>query len=118
MRQLARFAASAAVVAGGLAVTPSPVGAWPNDPHVTLQGRALCGGRPATWVWVESSNGERGWATQPGGNYEFRFEHAPTTTMTVTVKLGITGWECIPARFGVNRPAIGTTATRHVNQIH
>jgi hypothetical protein len=108
----------AVVALTSLFAAPMAAEGTPSNSNVTLKGRALCGGKPATWVWVEASNGEHGWATQPGGNYEFRFHHVPTSTLQVTVKLGITGWECKPAKFGVNRPAIGTSATRHVNQLY
>lgn len=86
--------------------------AW--NPKVSLQGRALVCNSKATWVWVEASNGERGWATQPGGNYRFDFKRVPTGGMTVTVKLGNSACDR-SSTFGLNRPTFGTSATRNVN---
>lgn len=87
--RLAALALVALLFGGLLSVSPAtpsePAGAWPLSATVTLKGRAICGSRPATWVYVSASNGERGWATQPGGNYSRTFTRVPTSTMTVKV---------------------------------
>jgi hypothetical protein len=68
-------------------------------------------------VWVEASNGERGWATRAGGNYSFRFNRVPTSGMSVRVDFGNEGCSR-SATFGVNRPTFGTSATRNVITIY
>jgi hypothetical protein len=47
----------AAIAATSFAPTSASATAW--DPHVKLQGTAMCAGNGATWVWIEASNGER-----------------------------------------------------------
>ena len=95
----------------------NPAGATAWNPTVTLQGSAICKSSRATWVWVEASNGERGWATNGSGAYRFTFRRVPTSGMTVRVNYGNSTFSCT-TKFGVNRPAVGTTATRNVIQIY
>jgi len=101
----------------GTLAPASQAGATAWNPNVTLKGRAIACSSSATWVWVEASNGERGWATQPGGNYNFNFKRVPTSGMTVTVKFGNSVCSR-SATFGLNRPTVGTTATRNVVTIY
>lgn len=117
MRRIILSLVTTALLTGTFAaVAPSSAGAWAWDPTVTLQGQAICASSGATWVWVEASNGERGWATNGRGNYRFTFRHVPTRGMTVRVNYGNGTFSCTDS-FGVNRPTTGTTATRHVNRI-
>lgn len=97
--------------------TPDRSEAWATSGNVTLQGRAIACSGAATWVWVEGSNGERGWATQAGGNYRFNFRNVPTRTMTVRVNFGRPGCSRTTT-FGLNRPSVGTSATRNVVSIY
>ncbi len=98
-------------------VAPLQAGAWAWSPTVTLQGTADCKLAKATWVWVEASNGERGWATNGTGRYSFTFRNVPTSGMRVTVNFGSNGRNCSTS-FGVNRPSTGTSATRNVYQLY
>ena len=95
---------------------PSQAHAWAWSPSVTLQGSSICAGRGTTWVWVEASNGERGWATYGTGNYRFNFTRVPTSGITVRVNYGNSTFKCTDS-FGVQRPAVGTTATRNVYKL-
>lgn len=106
----------AASTLGFIGSAPS-ASAWAWDPSVTLQGRAIACSSNATWVWVQASNGEAGWATQSGGNYRFNFRRVPTSGMSVTVRFG-NNLCSRSTSFGLNRPAIGTTATRNVITIY
>ncbi len=89
-------------------------GAYAWNPTVTLQGSARCNFTKTTWVWVEGSNGERGWATNGTGGYRFTFKRVPTSGMTVRVNFGQRNSNCT-AKFGLNRPTVGTSATRNVS---
>jgi hypothetical protein len=100
------------VSTAGAMAAPS-AGAWSWDPKVTLQGTSTCAGRGSTWVWVEGSNGERGWATNGTGRYRFNFTRVPAGGITVRVNYGNSTFKCT-ASFGLKRPATGTTATRNV----
>lgn len=116
-KKLAALISAAAVSVGGLAIlTPATAGAWAWDPNVTLQGTSVCAGRGTTWVWVSASNGERGWATNGTGRYSFRFARVGTGGTTVTVNYGNSTFRCTDT-FGLNRPAVGTTATRNVYKL-
>ena len=110
---VAAVATATSIVLGSSSIA----GAWAWDPTVALSGRAIACSRPATWVWVEASNGERGWATQPGGNYSFRFTRVPTSGMTVRVNFG-NGACNRSTSFGVNRPSTGISSTRNVITIY
>ncbi len=107
-----------ALLAGvGVSAVPGSAGATAWNPTVTLQGRAICASSGATWVWVEASNGERGWATNGRGNYRFTFRRVPTSGMRVTVNYGNGTFRCTDT-FGVNRPTFGTSATRNVIRVN
>ena len=114
-RTMAVIAASIAL-AGGLALAPTPAGAWAWSPNVTLQGTSVCRSVKTGWVWVQASNGESGWATNGTGNYRFNFTRVPTSGMSVTVNFGNGNNRCSTS-FGVNRPTTGTSATRNVIQL-
>ncbi len=115
--RVAAIAVTLAVGGASLVGTAPSADAWAWDPNVTLRGRAIACSSAATWVWVEGSNGERGWATQPGGNYSFRFTRVPTSGMTVKVNFG--NRLCSKSTsFGLNRPTVGTSATRNVITIY
>jgi hypothetical protein len=117
-----------AVLVAGLLGFSTPVhtaGATAWNPRVTLQGKAFCGGQgmigagKSTWVWVEASNGEHGWATSGTGAYKFAFKNVPLGTgMTVTVKYGSRLKNDCVAKFGLKRPSLGTSATVNVKQDH
>jgi hypothetical protein len=129
----------------GLFGGPSRAAATPWDPHVRLSGHIDCGGiNSASWVWVETSWGERGWAStstwtsvsRPAGvlaskglpawlsvkiqNYDIHFWRVPRgTTHTVTLTIGCTtpfiGTKSqFSTSFGLARPTFGTSTTRHV----
>lgn len=100
----------------GTNFVPSQAGATAWNPTVTLQGTSVCAGRGTTWVWVQASNGERGWATNGTGRYRFTFRRVPTSGMTVTVNYGNSTFSCRDA-FGLNRPTVGTSATRNVYKL-
>ncbi len=112
--------ATVALAAGaGLSLAASltsPAEAWPWDPNVTLQGSSHCGVPATTWVYVKASNGEQGWATNGAGHYKFNFHHVGTGGITVHVTYGEPGWSCHDD-FGVNRPAVGTSATRNLVKV-
>ncbi len=117
MRLVVAIAILCASVISVLGVAPKQADAWAWNPTVNLKGRAIACSSSATWVWIEGGNGERGWATQPGGNYHFRFNRVPSSGMNVTVKFG--NRVCTKqTTFRVNRPAVGTTATRNVVTIY
>jgi len=112
-RRAAACALVASAIGLSLAGAAQPAGAWAWDPNVMLQGRAIVCSRAATWVWVEASNGERGWATRPGGNYSFQFRRIPPSGVTVRVNFGHSSCSRSTS-FGLKRPAVGTSATRDV----
>ncbi|MCX4692737.1 hypothetical protein [Streptomyces sp. NBC_01408] len=102
-------------------LTAVPAQAWPNSGSVLLNGRIGCNystSNTVKWAWVSASNGESGWASLGSGgmtrSYKFQFNRVPTSTMTVTVKWGCATDGEHSTRFGVNRPATGTTATRNI----
>ena len=97
-------------------LAPARAEAWYWDSQVTLQGSAVCRSRPATYVWVEASNGEKGWATNGNGNYRFTFTRVPTGTMDVKVNYGNTGNHCTRT-IKLGRPRVGTTATVNIVQL-
>lgn len=107
------FGGSAAVTAAN----QQEADAWAWSSQVNLKGRAIACSRGATWVWVEASNGERGWATQPGGNYHFRFRHVPSRGMAVTVKFGNSSCSR-QAKIHLKRPSVGETMTVNVVTIY
>ena len=115
-RILAPLLGVAVLLGIGAAGSPTPADATAWNPTVTLQGRAICASSGATWVWVEASNGERGWATNGAGNYRFTFSRVPTSGMTVRVNYGNSTFRCTDS-FGVNRPTFGTSATRNVIRV-
>lgn len=116
-RVLAAVFALAIAVAGASSLTaPQDANAWATSGTVTLKGSSYCMSR-TTWVWVESSNGERGWATKGSGNYQFNFKKVPAKGMNVRVNFGNSTFKCTTT-FGVKRPAVGTTATRNVIQLY
>jgi len=96
-----------------LVLDATPAGAWAWNPNVTLQGTSHCGSSPTTWVWVQASNGERGWATNGRGRYRFSFKRVPFGGTTVKVNYGNGTFRCTDS-FGLKRPATGTSATRNV----
>lgn len=109
---------AALVLASATFAAPAtPAGAWANNSNVTLQGSSVCKSSKTTWVWVEGSNGERGWATNGSGRYHFAFKRVPTSGMTVRVNFGNSTFSCTTS-FGLNRPAVGTNATRNVVSIY
>lgn len=115
------FMASSLITASLFATTSTPANAWPWDPTVTLNGKIGCNystSNTVQWAWVSSSDGESGWASLGSGGitrpYSFTFHHAPTSTMTVTVNWGCAVDGKHSTSFGVNRPAVGETATRDI----
>jgi len=116
LRVIVAGAMLATVTAVGFGTSASPAEAWPWNPTVTLQGRSVCASSASTWVYVIGSNGEQGWATNGSGNYRFTFRRVPSSGMTVRVNYGTRTFRCTDT-FGLQRPAIGTTATRNVIRI-
>lgn len=134
---LALVALIAAVTVAVLPATPAS--AWPWDSHVHVSGHIDCGSIDnAQWMWWWTSNGESGWANLSAWTgisrwvwpiREFRAITVKTynldlwnvpnsgTTLSYTIGcgnqwLGFTGQ--FTQGFGVQRPAIGTSATRHI----
>jgi len=97
-------------------VSPAPAEAWLTSSTVTLQGRAICASSKATWVWVEGSNGERGWATKSGGNYSFTFRKVPVSN-TLKVRVNYGGTHKCTELIGLNRPKVGSTQTRDLIRV-
>ena len=112
-KKLAGLALAAATLTGFAAADATPASAWAWNPSVTLQGSSICAASATTWVWVSASNGEAGWATAGRGHYSFTFKSVPTKGMTVRVNYGNSTFKCTDS-FGLNRPTIGTSATRDV----
>jgi hypothetical protein len=116
-RKIAGLAVAAGSVVGAAAISAQPASAWAWSGSVTLQGTSWCGaGNNSTWVWVSASNGEQGWATNGTGRYKFDFKNIPTSGTTVTVTYGNRGFNCKDT-FGVQRPTVGTSATRNLSKI-
>lgn len=136
MRVLKALVVGAAVIVGTV-VGVAPAQATWNDPRVNISGHLDCGGaQKATWVWYEASNGERGWADTsvwtrvnravPGGfkiveipSYRINLKHVSKDGTWLTVKVGCKGLLSERVKeyktgFGVNRPAVGRNATRHI----
>lgn len=113
------FALTLALLIGGAGMLGSSTnaGATPWNSNVTLQGKAIACSSGASWVWVEGSNGERGWATRGTGRYSFHFKRVPAGGMTVRVNYGNNVCKKSTS-FGLKRPAVGTTATRNVVSIY
>jgi hypothetical protein len=117
-----------AAVAGGLSMIPLAVGAHPAGAtlwsgSVTLNGAIQCpayGGPFDTvkWVWVSGSNGDSGWASHGSGErvaYSFAMNHVPSGgAENVTVEVGCAATGQHNASFGVNRPVVGSYATRNI----
>ena len=97
-------------------IAPTHAGAWAWSPSVTLQGSSICAASATTWVWVEASNGEHGWATAGSGRYRFDFKHVPTSGVTVRANYGNSTFRCTDS-FGLKRPAWGTSATRNLYKL-
>ena len=145
--RLARLLACLTIVAAGMFTIGSSqtASASPWDPHVHLSGHIDCGGiDSASWVWVDTSWGERGWAStsawtsisRPAGwlvskglpswldvkvqTYNIDLWRVPGgTNNTVTLTIGCTtpfvGWQSqFSTKFGLARPTIGASTTRHV----
>ncbi len=105
------------LVAGGISVhQATPADAWPTSGTVTLQGTSICAGRGTTWVWVSANNGESGWATNGTGRYSFKFSRIGSGGNTVTVNYGNSTFKCTDT-FGVQRPAVGSSATRNLYRL-
>ena len=101
------------------AANSTPASAWPNDSNVTIQGSGNCNwryGAKMTYAYLEASNGQKGYAYVGNGKYSFRLTNVPKGS-GVTVKIT---WNCGLGRtnnvdrFGVARPAFGTTQTRNL----
>ncbi len=116
MKKLFSMAFAALALLGAFFVAPQPANATAWNPRVTLQGTSSCSIRGTSWVWVEASNGERGWATNGTGRYRFTFTRVPTSGMTVTIKYGNSIASCHD-RIGLNRPTVGTSATVNVYKV-
>lgn len=117
IKRLAGLALTASTMGGLAATDAAPASAWAWSGSVTLQGSSMCGAlNPTTWVWVSASNGESGWATAGSGRYSFNFKRVPTSGMTVRVNYGNSTFKCTDS-FGVNRPAVGTSATRNLYKL-
>src|SRR5689334_15884347 len=96
-RALGRFSAIfvvAAALLGAVAFHTEPAKAWLWSGDVTLQGNSHCGLPATTWVWVQSPNGESGWATNGSGRYSFNFHRVPSGGMTVRINYGEPGVSC------------------------
>lgn len=114
MRRTRRILVVAAMLCGLSVLVPAQADAWLTSSTVTLQGVSNCGNNKTSWVWVEGSNGERGWATNGKGNYKFTFKKVPASnTMKVRVNYGNGTFRCTDY-FGLNRPKVGSTQTRNV----
>ena len=104
-----------AVVLAVAAAVVSPAKAWLWSGDVVLQGTSHCGVPAATWVWVQSPNGESGWATNGAGRYYFHFHRVPGGGMTVRINYGEAGFTCHDSVY-VRRPVAGSSLT--VNLVH
>jgi hypothetical protein len=110
LRRALATAAFVGVAIPGVLATSASASAW--EPHVRLQGTSICASSATTWVWVEASNGERGWATNGRGRYSFDFWNVPRgKSISVKVNYGNGTFACTDT-VGVSRPTFGATATR------
>ena len=129
------LAAVSALMLGMLAVPATPASADLLNPNVKLQGTISCWGYTGLvktdhgtvrYVWVEASNGERGWATRTGNlsssrqGYYFQFRQVPRSGQSISVTVN---WGCgnternqkhFTTSFGVNRPKVGGSHTVNI----
>lgn len=137
--RLVRRVLSALVVtvllAGGFSVmNASPAHANLSSSRVKLQGNVSCAGYTGLvksnfgkvrWVYVTGSNGERGFASRTGNmssskqSYTFQFNKIPSGKgINVTFEFGCGSTEAgqrkFKKEFGLNRPKVGGSQTRHV----
>lgn len=119
-RRRRRMGLALAVGLACLASLPVAANGWAWSSHVTLQGSVECRwglAQNLTGLYLSASNGEKGWATLEGTGYKrkysYRFTNVPSSGMSVTASVGCKTLS-YKTTFGVQRPAIGTTATRHI----
>lgn len=112
--------ASVLVALGISLPAASPAQAWSWDPHVVLNGKVGCNyatSNTVTWMYVQGSNGEGGYARLSGSgmtrSYAFDFYRAPSS-MSVTVSWGCAIDGRHQTSFGVARPAVNVYATRNI----
>lgn len=110
---------------GVIGLSPNSAGAWAWSSTVTISGRVTCNAvGPVAGVWVEATNGERGWAALGKGPYNsdtngvpftYTLKKVPGGGTTVQLNIGC-GWrngqwqQSYSRSVGVKRPAVGTTA--------
>lgn len=116
---IAAFALLALCLVGSLG-NAEKADAWSWDPKVTVKGYASCGvltlGTIES-VYVEGSNGEKGWANLTGSgskkDYSFTFTKVPTFGMNATFT-GTCGGTPLYTSFRVIRPLSGTVYVRNL----